>query len=37
MTDIYDENVILDKLPKKRTDLERLLEKVKQKLVTYKR
>jgi len=37
MAEIYDDKVILDKLPKKRADLERLLEKVKQKLVSYKR
>jgi hypothetical protein len=37
MADIYDDKVILDKLPKKRQDLERLLDKVKNKLVAYKR
>jgi mRNA (2'-O-methyladenosine-N6-)-methyltransferase len=37
MAEIYDDKVILDKLPKKKADLERLLEKVKQKLVSYKR
>ena len=37
MADIYDDKVILDKLPKKRADLDRLLDKVKQKLGAYKR
>lgn len=37
MAEIYDDKVILDKLPKKKADLERLLEKVKQKLSGYKR
>lgn len=37
MEDIYDDKVILDKLPKKKQELERLLEKVKNKIAHYKR
>lgn len=35
--DIYDDKVILDKLPKKKQELERLLEKVKNKIAIYKK
>lgn len=37
LTQIYDEKVVYDKLPKKRIELEKLLDKVKAKILGYKK